>query len=544
LVAINRTSLPLHLEIQRHRNSPVGLIRSSFRQEGKVKHSTHGRITGLSLEQLKLLQAAFRGDVVPKGSAGDFHILSSKEFGASYALLELAKQLQLDRALYSRTEAWVGDCLAMIVGRLVYAGSKLALSNQWKNTALWQLCGVEGKVDVEQHCYGPMDRLLERQSAIQRTLAARHLQEGHLVLYDITSSYFEGAYNQSDIVTFGYDRDGKRGHEQMVVALLCSAEGCPVGVEVFAGNTQDASTVPGKIAQLQRQYGLKEIIFVGDRGMITKAVAQKLEATQGLYTISALTHRQIVQLLERKLISAELFDDKQIVEVFDPEEPGRRYCLCRNPQTAGREATTREQLLQRTQAELDKIAGSKRRSSAERLGARVGRVLERLKMGKFVRWEVLDGRLSWSFEQDKIAAEKLFDGCYIVSGQIPPEKMAASEVVASYKKLGLVEEAFRNLKTVQLEIRPVYHKTDDRIRSHVFLCTLAYYLQWHFKQRLEPLFASDGTHKNRQWTVRNVIERLAAIRREKVAMGGVEFEKVTTPEADQQKILDYLEIRL
>jgi hypothetical protein len=177
----------------------------------------------------------------------------------------------------------------LIVGRLVYAGSKLALSHQWKNTALWDLCGVEGKVDVEQHCYEPMDRLLARQGAIQRTLAARHLQDGHLVLYDITSSYFEGAYPQSEIVTFGYNRDGKRGHEQMVIALLCSAEGCPVGVEVFAGNTQDASTVPDKIAQLQRQYGLKDIIFVGDRGMITQAVAEKLKGTKGLQTISALT---------------------------------------------------------------------------------------------------------------------------------------------------------------------------------------------------------------------------------------------------------------
>ena len=165
-------------------------------------------------------------------------------------------------------------------------------------------------------------------------------------------------------------------------------------------------------------------------------------------------------------------------------------------------------------------------------------------MGKFVRWDVLDGRLSWNFDQDKIVAEKLFDGCYIVSGEVPKEKMAASEVVASYKKLGLVEEAFRSLKTVQLEVRPVYHKTDDRIRSHVFLCTLAYYLQWHLKQRLEPLFAADGTHKDRQWTVRNVIERLAAIRRDKIVLGDVEFEKVTTPEPDQQTILDYLKVRL
>jgi hypothetical protein len=544
VVAIRGNPPRLHLEIQSHRRNPVGLIRSSYRQDGKVKHSNHGRLTGLTLKELKLLQAAFHGDVVPKGSAEDFEIRASKEYGASYALLALAKQLQLDRALYSRKEAWVQDCLAMIVGRIVYAGSKLALSNQWKNTALWDLCGVEGKVDVERHCYEPMDRLLERQSAIQQTLARRHLQEGHLVLYDITSSYFEGAYPQSDLVTFGYNRDGKRGHEQMVIALLCSAEGCPVGVEVFAGNTQDASTVPDKIAQVQRQYGLKEIIFVGDRGMITHAVAQKVRGIEGLHTISALTHRQLVELLGRKVVSPELFDEHQIAEVLDPEDPKRRYCLCRNPQTAQREATTRARLLERARAELDKIAGSSRRSTPQRLGARVGRVLERSKMGKFIQWQVLDGRLSWRFDDHKIAAEQRFDGCYIVSSDVPPEKMAAVEVVASYKKLGLVEEAFRHLKTVQLEVRPVFHKTDDRIRSHVFLCTLAYYLQWHFKQRLAPLFAADGTHQNRQWTLRNVIERLAAIRRETILLAGVEFDKVTVPQADQQTILDYLQVRL
>jgi transposase len=252
----------------------------------------------------------------------------------------------------------------------------------------------------------------------------------------------------------------------------------------------------------------------------------------------------MVELLERKVITPELFDEQQIAEVFDPEEPKRRYCLCRNPKTAEREGATRERLLERTRAELDQIAGSRRRSSAPKLGARVGRVLERSKMGKFVRWDVTEGGLSWSFDQDKIAAEKRFDGCYIVSAELPKEKMAAAEVVASYKKLGLVEEAFRHLKTVQLEVRPVYHKTDDRIKSHVFLCTLAYYLQWQMKQRLAPLFAADGTHKNRQWTLRNVIERLAAIRRETITMAGVEFEKVTTPQTDQQTILDYLQVRL
>ena len=226
-VAIMKTARPVHLEIQTHRPNPVGVLRSSYRDQGTIKHQNHGRITGLSLDQLKLLQAAFRGEVIPKDSPQAFQTLGSKEYGASYALLHLAQELELDRVIYSRSEPWVKDCLAMIVGRVVYAGSKLALSNQAKNTALWELCGVSGWVDVEDHCYKPMDRLLARQKAIQQHLAKKHLHNGHLVLYDITSTYFEGAYADSDIVLFGYNRDGKRGHEQVVLGLLCNAQGCP-----------------------------------------------------------------------------------------------------------------------------------------------------------------------------------------------------------------------------------------------------------------------------------------------------------------------------
>jgi len=535
---------PVHLEIQTHRANPVGVLRSSFRHEGSIKHENHGRLTGLSLDQLKLIQAAFRGEVIPKDSPQAFQTMGSKEYGASYALLHLAQQLELDRMIYSRREPWVKDCLAMIVGRVVYAGSKLALSNQAKNTALWQLCGVNGGVDVEEHCYLPMDRLLARQKAIQQSLAKKHLHNGQLVLYDITSSYLEGAYTESQIVLFGYNRDGKKAHEQIVLGLLCNAQGCPVGVEVFAGNTQDASTVVAKIQELRRDYGLESVTFVGDRGMITQANARELEKIEGLHTISALTHRQIVELLERQVIQAELFDEKQTIEVIDPERVSRRYCLCRNPQTAARETSTRQRLLDLTQAGLAKIAARKKKAAADRLGAQVGKVLARYKMGKFVDWQIQEGRLQWHWKQEAIAQEKLFDGCYIIITDVPAQQMKSEEVVASYKHLSSVEQAFRTLKTVALEIRPIYHKKDPRIISHVFVCVLAYYLQWHMLQRLQPLFEQDGQGKRRQWTVENVIERLKGIRRQRVRANGVEFDQVTQPDEEQQKILDLLKIKL
>ncbi|MBK7423026.1 MAG: IS1634 family transposase [Propionivibrio sp.] len=371
-----------------------------------------------------------------------------------------------------------------------------------------------------------------------------HLKDGSLVLYDITSSYFEGEYADSEIVQFGYNRDGKRGHEQMVIGLLCSEAGCPVGVEVFAGNTQDASTVPDKIAEVQNRYGLKELIFVGDRGMITHSVESKLKGVEGLSTISALTHRQIVSLLERKVIETDLFDEKDIAEVIDPEDLTRRYCLCRNPQSAQREGETRSALLRRTREELDRVAQAKRPGDAEKIGARVGRLLAKTRMGKFVVWSVESGHLEWRFDEEKIAAEKCFDGCYIICGNVPAERMSKRELVASYKSLALVEDAFRNLKTVQLEIRPVYHKTDDRIRAHVFLCVLAYYLQWHMNQRLAPLFAEDGQYEARQWTFKAVVARLSAIRLQRVKIANTEFEQVTQPEEDQQRILDLLGVKL
>jgi hypothetical protein len=539
-----KTPRPVHLEIQKHRKQVYGLIRSSYREKGRVKHTTHGRLTGMSLERLQLVQAALRGDVIPKDSPEALKTSDSKEYGASCAVLALARELGLERAIYSRREAWVEDLIAMIVGRVVYAGSKLALSNQWKNTALWELCGVTGPVDVDVHCYAPMDRLLARQRAIEKTLAAKHMKEGCLVLYDITSSYFEGAYTDSEIVLFGYNRDGKRGHEQMVIALVCNEQGCPVGVEVFPGNTQDARTVPQKIAHIQKEYGVKEIVFVGDRGMITQASAEKVQGVEGLNLISALTHRQIVELLERKVITPELFDERRILEVSDPQDLRRRYALCRNPQSAQRETATRQRLLDLTRAGLDKIAHAKRRSAAARIGSRVGRLLQKYKMGKFVVWEIQDDRLHWQFNQERIAAELLLDGCYVICADVKPEAMSSEELVAAYKKLRFVEIAFRNLKTVQLEVRPVFHKTDDRIRAHVFLCMLAYYLQWHMKQRLQPLFDSDGEGKHRQWTFENVIQRLKTIRREKASLAGAEFFQTNTPEPDQQRILDLLGVRL
>jgi transposase len=536
---------PLHLEIHKRKGTPTGLLRTSFRENGQVKHTTHGRITGLPYERLKLIQAALRGMVVHVDSEEAPKLRNSKEYGASFAALQLARELELDKTIYSKPQQqWVKDCLAMIVGRLVYAGSKLSLSNRHKDTALWELCGVDGAVDVEKHCYASMDRLLERQKAIQQKLAGKHFDGNALVLYDITSSYFEGEYEESQIVKFGYNRDRKRGHEQMVIGLVCTSEGCPIGIEVFPGNTKDETTVVGKITEIQKAYKVTELIFVGDRGMVTKANLEKVKDTKGLNTISALTHPQIKELLSRKVIQMELFDERNIVEIIDPDNTERRYCLCRNPESAKRETQTRNALLAKTKEGLEKISSSKRKATIEQISARVGKLLSKTKMNKYISWEVKDERLQWSLNEDLVDTEQLIDGCYIITSDVPPEKMKAQEIVASYKKLTLVEKAFRNLKTVQLEIRPVYHKTDDRIRCHVFICMLAYYIQWHMAQRLQSLFATDGKHEKRFWTFENVIERLKSIRREEVCVASTVCKTVTQLDTDQKQIFKLLKIKL
>jgi len=511
---------------------------------------------GLSLSTLLNVQAALRDDVLPKNDPAAFKILSSREFGASAALLALAKDIGLDRALYSKTTLpWVRDTLAMIIGRILYQGSKLFLSHQWKNTSLWELCGVMGPVDVDEHCYEPLDRLLERQNAIQQTLAKTHLTNGCIVLYDITSTYFEGEYEDSWIVQFGYNRDGKRGHEQVVIGLLTNAEGCPVAVEVFPGNTQDAATVEGKVKELRERYGVSEIVLVGDRGMITASNEEKLAAlpeAEGLKIISALTHRQMVELLERTAHQPELFDDRNIVEIADPANPGHRYCLCRNPHSAARETATREALLDRTRQELTRIAGRKKRASAEVIGAQVGRLLAKTHMGKHLKWQVSDGKLEWSIDEESVAAAKALDGCYVIKTTVSAAAMNKDEVVKRYKSLSRVEQAFRNMKTVSLELRPVHHKTDERIRAHVFLCMLAYYLQWHFTQRLAPLFEQQQAAlasgvllpKNRTLTLAGVLESLKNIRRNEVSVGEASFHQLTEPGEEQQQILKLLRIKL
>jgi transposase len=540
----------LHLEIQSSRKNPVGLLRTSFYEAGKVKHTQHGRITGCSLSQLKLLQMAFREKVIAADDPQAFQILQSKEYGASLAILDIIKRTGLDNIIYSRKEDWVRSVLAMIIGRIIYAGSKLSLSHLGDLTCLWELCGIDGKVDVDKHCYLPMDKLLSRQEAIQKKLAAKHLSDGKLVLYDITSSYLEGEYNDSKIVDFGYNRDGKKGHQQIVIGLICNSAGCPVGVEVFSGNTKDGTTVTKKIDEIKKSYGISEAVFVGDRGMITR---HNLEyaGENGVRTITALNRTAINKLLEDKIIQPGLFDETNICEVVDANNPTWRYCLCKNPVQAQKNKATRDALLEHTIEKLEQVANYKRATSVAVLGSRIGKIFTQYGTGKYLTWTIKadeeeqskNHQVIWELNTQVINDEEQLDGCYIITSDVTAESMTAKEIVESYKKLINVEKAFRNLKTVKLEIRPIYHKKDERIKAHVFLCMLAYYVQWHMQQMLKNLTAESNA-KNRRYTFDNIIETLKQITRNKVSISGIELYKTSQATIEQQNILELLGIKL
>jgi transposase len=536
----------VHLEIciDRRRKNPYvyGLFRETFRADGQVRHRTRGRVTGLTLDQLEALRDFLRQGC-PAAAGTGYTVRNSREYGAVRAVLEMAKTLGLDRVLYSRRVDWVRYALAMIVGRVVYQGSKLSLVNLWRDTALWSVCGLgEERPDVDR-CYTALDELLARQPAIQKALARKHLRDGCLVLYDVTSSYFEGEYAASELVTWGYNRDGKRGHPQIVIGLMTSREGCPVGVAVYRGNTNDQKTLADRVQELKDTYSLRDVILAGDRGMLTAARLRELSQA-GIRSVTALTHPEMFKLVQRKVIAPGLFDERRIAEVRDPEGPGVRYLLCRNPATAEKETRTREALRARTQEALEKLARSRKRRTVEELGAAVGKALARWKVGKFFSWRVQADKLEWELDRQRLEAEQALDGCYVVRTDVTEEVFDARAAVASYRQLAVVEQDFRRLKTVALEVRPTYHHKDERIEAHVFLCMLALYVQWHMEQRLAPLFAEDGEGKERRWTFAGVLERLKSIRQQTVVFRDTEVTLNTTPDDEQQHLLDLLGVQL
>jgi transposase len=399
------------------------------------------------------------------------------------AALAMLKSIGLESILASRSSRESSLVIAMIVARVLQPASKLATARSLQDETATTSLGLElglgqDRID-EQELYGALDWLLERQARIENKLARRHLSEGTLILYDVTSSYYTG--HQSSLVQFGYNRDGKRGFPQIVYGLFCNAEGCPVAVEVFAGNTADSKTLSAQVRKVRRRFGVHRVMFVGDRGMITsRRIDEELRGVDGLDWITALRADTIRLLAEQGVIERSLFDERDLAEVVSPDFPDERLIVCRNPLLAAERARKRDELLAATEQQLDEIVSATKRaknplSGQAKIALRIGRVLNRHKVGK--HFELLIGDNSFSYQQknEQIAAEAELDGIYVIRTYVKTEILTSENTVRAYKDLSTVERAFRCLKTVDLKIRPIFHWLDDRIRSHVFLCMLAYY---------------------------------------------------------------------
>src|SRR6266404_289185 len=488
--------VPMYVEAVPNRDSPPAiLLRESYREGGKVKKRTLLNLSDWSADRIAGFKMLLKGGTVIPQDQQAITIIRSLPHGHVAAALGTARKIGLDRLLGPDGNRCRDLVLALIVSRLLEPGSKLAaaraLSPDTASSSLGQQLGL-GMVD-EDEVYTALDWLAVRQPAIETALAKRHLAGGTLVLYDVSSSYMEGRC--CPLAQFGYNRDRKRGKLQIVYGLLCAPDGCPVAIEVFEGNTADPMTLTSQVRKLRERFGLDHVVLVGDRGMITQARITEDIKSAGLDWITALRAPAIRALLKGGALQMPLFDDRDMAGITSPEFPGERLIVCRNRALAAERARKREDLLAATERDLARIAAAvarKRqplRGKAE-IGLEIGAVLDKHKMAKHFALDITDTSFSFARKTDEITVEAALDGLYVVRTSLPAAADDAA-TVRSYKSLSLVERAFRCIKTVDLQIRPVYHWLADRVRAHVFVCMLAYYLEWHMRQRLAPMLYDD-----------------------------------------------------
>jgi transposase len=467
------------------------LLRRSLRKGKSVTHETLGNLSHLPDHLIEIIKRSLKGETfVPAADA--FRITRSRPHGHVEAVLTMIRKLGLDDLIASEPSRRRDLVVAMIAERLLFPSSKLANTRHWHDTTLAEELDVTDT--TEDQLYDAMDWLLERQSAIEKKLAKRHLSDGALVLYDVTSSYYEG--KTCPLARFGHDRDGKTGLPIIVYGALTDADGRPVAVTVYPGNTGDPTTVPDQVETLTKRFGLSRVVLVGDRGMLTQTQIDVLKKHPGLGWISALRSGSIRRLLADGHLIRKDLEAERLAEITSPEFPGERLVACHNPQLAEQRRQKRQELLAATQAELEALAARVARATdqpetAAEIGVRAGKIIDHYKMAKHFTLTIRDGHLGWSRKQDAIKQEELLDGIYVIRTSEPVERLTAADGVRSYKRLALVEQAFRCLKGIDLLVRPIHHRTADRVRAHILLCLLAYYVEWHLRRAWEPLLFED-----------------------------------------------------
>jgi hypothetical protein len=454
------------------------LVRRSYREGGRVRHETIANVSKLPAHAIEALRAALAGEALV--GASELAIVASLPAGHAEAVLGAARRLGLPRLLDRSPSTQRDLALAMICQRVLRPGSKLATARSLGQSTLASELGVEGA--DQDDLYRAMDWLGERQERIEDRLAARHLKDGTLVLYDLSSSYFEG--RSCPLAELGYSRDGKRGTLQITYGLICDPEGCPVAIEVFAGSIHDDKTLPAQIEKLKQRFGLAEVIVVCDRGMATKANLEALRDAEGASWITALKAPQVKRLVREGDLQLSLFDEPSLAEISSEAFPGERLVVCRNPLVAEERSRKREDLLAATERGLEEIAERVKagtlRGAAE-IGLAVGPALKRYRVKKHFEVTITDATFTYERKQAQIESEAALDGIYVLRTSVPEGRLAAPDVVRSYKQLKWAERAFRTLKG-PLEVRPIHHRLEDRVRTHLFICMLAYYLEWHLRE--------------------------------------------------------------
>jgi transposase len=480
----------MHIDGVPNRSSrPTCLLRESYREGKKVRKRTLANLSALSDEQIEAIRAVLSGQSV-RPVEQLWQTTRSRSHGAVQAVYVAMQRLGFESLIASRPSPERDAVCAMVAARIVCPHTKLATTRWWHTTTLAEEYGVVETDEMD--LYAAMDWLLERQGAIEKKLAARHLSEGALALYDLSSSYFEG--HCCPLAKIGYSRDGKRNTPQVNYGLLTTRAGCPVAISVYEGNTADVSTLMPQVNQLREQFRLERLVLVGDRGMISHKAIDTLRSLDGLAWITALKSSQIRALVHGGTLQLGLFDERNLFELSHPDFPNERLMACRNVDLGKLRTHKREALLEATEKELEKVRARIENGSLagrDRIGVRVGKVLNKYKVGKHFALTIEESGFEFHRLEKQIAAEAALDGLYVIRTSVPKKQMSSAEAVRSYKALAEVERAFRSMKTIDLHVRPIHHHLEGRVRAHIFLCMLAYYVEWHMREAWRELMFAD-----------------------------------------------------
>jgi transposase len=486
----------MHIDGVPNRTSrPTYLLRESYREGKKVRKRTLANLSALTDEQIESIRAVLSGQsVCPVEQL--WQTIRSRPHGAVHSVRVAMQKLGFESLIAARAGPQRDAVCAMVAARILSPHTKLATTRWWHTTTVPEEFGV-GDMD-ENDLYAAMDWLLERQGTIEKKLAVRHLSEGGLALYDLSSSYFEG--HCCPLAKIGYSRDGKRNTLQVNYGLLTNRAGCPVAISVYAGNTGDAKTLPDQVKRLRENFGLERLVLVGDRGMISHKAIGELRSLEGLAWITALKSTQIRALVQEGALQMGLFDERNLIELAHPDYPNERLMACRNADLGRLRAHKREALLLATEKELEKVRTRIEKGSLagqDKIGVRVGKVVNKYKVSKLFALSIADNSFEFTRLTESIAAEAALDGIYIIRTSVPKKQMDSAEAVRSYKALAEVERAFRSMKTIDLHIRPIHHRLENRVRAHIFLCMLAYYVEWHMREAWRELLFADEDLKRK-----------------------------------------------